>query len=166
MKKISVLALCLLNLLIIQSCSTRPKLGLVYIYLVTPAFSFEEVTVHVGSLAVHTSRGELIVLSTGTQTITVRPDQGWPFPLNSKNLEAGDYSGISLRMDSGTVIMSGVSYTLQVPDVSVAVAGGFSVVGGKNNYIDLVFDIDKSILPDGLGGYILRPVIQAVKEGS
>jgi hypothetical protein len=61
-------------------------------------------------------------------------------------------------------IMVRIGFLLVNPVVDVR--GQFWVEAGLNNYIDFIIDVDRSILPDGLGGFILKPIIQVKNEGS
>ena len=148
---------------LLTSCSTTPeRVGLVYWYIIQINCSVEGGAVHISRVSGIDPNGERSDLGVSSQTITLSP--GTTTLYSYDNLAGGNYSGIKLRMDSGKVIVNGVSYYFSPPDQEVDVSGSFVVEAGHNNYIDLTFDVGQSILPDGEGGYILKPVLRVSKE--
>ena len=176
MKKIFVLALSFISLFLLESCpDLRIMRAFVYFYLTSPPFSFEKITVHINSLSVRDSSGNRITGSVNrTMTLdpelipyttvgrTIYPDQDF----KDRVRKPGYYSGDQMVIDSGQVTVGGVTYSLQIPNPVVDVTGGFLVEAELNNYIDFIIDVDRSILADGLGGFILKPIIQVRKQGS
>lgn len=91
---------------------------------------------------------------------------GTQISLGSKELEAGTYSQIRLILgEQNTVTVDGETYTLQTPS---AQQSGLKLqidadVEENTEYSLLVdFDAARSIVEEGNGNYLLKPVIRAV----
>lgn len=160
MKKILALALCYLGLFPFWSCSTQPKMGFLFLKL-TPMYTaflpFEKVTVHIGNITGRNLRGDRVTLIELSRSLTL--ESTWM--KGGDGVEAGIYTDIKLTIDSGEVIVNGIPHSLQIPNPEVDIPTDFPVKGQYNHTLTVEILVDKSILADGQGGYILKPVIRA-----
>jgi hypothetical protein len=78
-------------------------------------------------------------------------------------LKAGTYTQIRLVVDSGRIVIDGVSNKMIVPSSEVKIPVMFIITDGNTTQITLDFEAEKSIHVVSAGGseqYILRPVIR------
>ena len=78
-------------------------------------------------------------------------------------LKAGTYTQIRLVVDSGRIVIDGVSNKMTVPSSEVKIPVMFIITDGNTTQITLDFEAEESIHVVSAGGseqYILRPVIR------
>lgn len=142
------------------TCSTpRPLTSFTYIYWIETASSFVQVlTLNVTSFSARNSDGE-----------EVRIPIVWPpagtIPFNLGQMEVGSYSDVKMTISGGTVTVGNVVYTLQIPDPVAQISGTFTIYAKHNNYVNVTFNVDASVIPDGQGGYLLRPSMTISRLG-
>ncbi len=83
-------------------------------------------------------------------------------------IPAGDISQIRLILgDDNTVVVDGETFPLQTPSAQqsgLKINVNETLLGGIFYEFILDFDVDKSIVQQGNGGYLLKPVIRATTE--
>lgn len=85
-------------------------------------------------------------------------------------IPAGKISQIRLVLgDSNTVVVNGETYPLQTPSAQqsgLKVQINDSLAAGNSYHLTLDFDVEKSIVAQGNGGYLLKPVIRGSMEAA
>ena len=84
--------------------------------------------------------------------------------LGQKTLDAGRYTQIRLKIDSGTITVNGTEYSLAVPSSVLKLNRGFVLLPNETLKLTLDFNVEKSIIRTGSDQYKLKPVI-AVLSG-
>lgn len=84
--------------------------------------------------------------------------------LGEKTLDAGTYTQIRLKIDSGTITVDGTDYSLTVPSGVLKLNRGFVLVPNETRMLTLDFNVEKSVVSTGSGKYLLKPVIAVVSE--
>jgi len=187
MKYISLLFTISLALLFgLTSCdstSNNAGTGTMSISMTDAPANYDAVTITVNSIRVN--QEEDAEDTDGKESDEEAEDEGWvtimndPMEINlleltngnqitlgSQELEAGNYSQIRLILgDNNTVTVDGETYALQTPS---AQQSGLKLnvdaeVEEESTYNLLIdFDAARSIVQQGNGGYLLKPVIRAV----
>ena len=77
------------------------------------------------------------------------------------SVESGTYEFFQVDLDeSGSyVVESGEEKPLQIPSTEIKVLGGFEVPEGEATTLLLDFDVDQSLVQEGNGEWLLKPVI-------
>ncbi|WP_432412160.1 DUF4382 domain-containing protein [Rasiella sp. SM2506] len=85
-------------------------------------------------------------------------------------IPAGDISQIRLILgENNTIVVDGDTFPLQTPSAQqsgLKINVNETLVGGVFYEFILDFDVDKSIVTQGNGGYLLKPVIRASTEAN
>ena len=84
--------------------------------------------------------------------------------LGQKTLDAGTYTQIHLKIDSGTITVDDIDYPLTVPSGVLKLNRGFVLVPNETRMLTLDFNVEKSVVSTGSGKYLLKPVIAVVSE--
>lgn len=164
-------AFALAGLALLAGCSDDnggPAGGTLRINLVDAPAAYDAVYVQVDSVQVHAagsdSTGGWITVSSQPGTydlLTLR--NGLSALLVDRQLPAGDYTQIRLRLGSGnSVVVAGESFPLTVPSglrTGIKLNHPFTIAAGALYEITLDFDAARSIHRTGGGMYMLRPVI-------
>jgi len=84
--------------------------------------------------------------------------------LGEKTLDAGTYTQIRLKIDSGTITVDGTDYSLTVPSGVLKLNRGFVLVPNETRMLTLDFNVEKSVVSTGSDKYMLKPVIAVLSE--
>ncbi len=84
--------------------------------------------------------------------------------LGQQTLDAGNYTQIRLKIDSGTVTVDGTVQDLTVPSGVIKLNRGFTLSPGMTLQLTLDFDVEKSLIRTGSGQYQLEPVIAVLSS--
>jgi len=82
--------------------------------------------------------------------------------LGQKTMDAGKYTQIRLKIDSGTVTVNGTEYSLAVPSGVLILNRGFVLEPGETLKLTLDFNVEKSVIRTGSDRYKLKPVIAVI----
>ncbi|NLH25448.1 MAG: DUF4382 domain-containing protein, partial [Methanomicrobiales archaeon] len=77
--------------------------------------------------------------------------------LGEKTLDAGTYTQIRLKIDSGTITVDGTDYSLTVPSGVLKLNRGFVLVPNETRMLTLDFNMEKSVVSTGSDKYMLKP---------
>jgi hypothetical protein len=109
-----------------------------------------------------TSIAGWIVVVNQTQTADLIELQNVSQVLGRKTLDAGNYTQIRLKIDSGTVTVDGQEHELGIPSEVLKLNRGFTLRSGDTLQLTLDFDVEKSLVQTGAGQYKLQPVIAVI----
>jgi hypothetical protein len=146
-----------------------------------PACGFDAVNVTVNKVRVNTS-GTASDTDAGWTDITLSPARkinllnltnGVLEALGQTSLPAGHYSQMRLVLDANTgagmansvVPTGGAETTLSTPSAvqsGIKLVNGFDVAAGQTTSVVLDFDACKSVVTQGKGRYLLKPVVKVV----
>ena len=84
--------------------------------------------------------------------------------LGEKTLDAGTYTQIRLKIDSGIITVDGTDYPLTVPSGVLKLNRGFVLVPNETRMLTLDFNVEKSVVSTGSDKYLLKPVIAIFSE--
>jgi len=141
--------------------------------------TFSEVSVHKASNVeqINTSIGEMnttesnetqeadwIVVVNEVQTVDLLQFTDVSKILGQETLDAGRYTQIRLKIDSGTVTIDGVTYNLTIPSAVLKLNRGFVLEQNTTLKLTLDFNVEKSLARTGNGKFILKPVIAVISE--
>jgi len=82
--------------------------------------------------------------------------------IGQKTMEAGKYTQIRLKIDSGTITVNGTEYNLAVPSGVLKLNRGFVLKPNETLKLTLDFNVEKSIIRTGSDQYKLKPVIAVI----
>ncbi len=173
MKRIFLLAVVLLGLVVLSSCSksTSPDKGSITVYLADAPASFDSVNIVVTQVSVHMTGDDSL---SGWQTISdttahydlLQLQNGAEVLFASHEVPTGQYTQIRLIIGSGSnVVVDGVTYPLTIPSgmqTGIKLNHTFTIVKGEIYQLVLDFDAERSIVLTGSGQYLLKPVIRVV----
>jgi hypothetical protein len=84
--------------------------------------------------------------------------------IGEKTLDAGTYTQIRMKIDSGTITVDGTDYPLTVPSGVLKLNRGFVLVPNETRMLTLDFNAEKSVVRTGSDKYLLKPVIAVLSE--
>ena len=141
---------------------------------------------HIGEVSVHQASANLTANETDEEITATESDDtstaGWTVVVNQpqrvdlmqltnvsqvlgqKTMDAGTYTQIRLKIDSGTITVDGNEYSLAVPSGVLKLNRGFVLTPNETLKLTLDFNAEKSIIRTGSDQYKLKPVI-AVLSG-
>ena len=128
-----------------------------------PVDDAEAIRVHIVEITAHKQGGGQETVSTAQATYDLLQLKDREQIIVDIELSEGEYTEIRLIVDSGEIVIAGVTYEMSVPSSEVKVPVHFAVAAGGATKIVLDFDAKNSIevvSPGHDGGYILRPIIQ------
>jgi len=82
--------------------------------------------------------------------------------IGQKTMEAGMYTQIRLKIDSGTITIDGTEHNLAVPSGVLKLNRGFVLKPNETQELTLDFNVEKSIIRTGSDQYKLKPVIAVI----
>jgi hypothetical protein len=82
--------------------------------------------------------------------------------IGQKDMEAGRYTQIRLKIDSGTITVDGTEHTLAVPSGVLRLNRGFVLQPDETLKLTLDFNVEKSVIRTGSDQYKLKPVIAVI----
>ncbi len=123
----------------------------------------EQVIVNYREIAVHRTGAGFETIWTGKKTMDLIQLRDREELLLEAALTAGFYTQIRFVIDSGQVVVGGLTFALEVPSSEVKIAANFEVPEGGAARLVLDFDAEKSVHVTAAGKnkkkYSLRPVI-------
>jgi PKD repeat protein len=109
-----------------------------------------------------------ITIVNNSQTFDLISLQNVTELLGEKNLTAGKYTQIRLKVESAiiTINNSGTieEHTLEIPSNKIKLIKGFQINENETTVLTLDFDVYKSIHQTGNDKYILKPTIKIIQE--
>ena len=84
--------------------------------------------------------------------------------IGQKTMDAGRYTQIRLKIDSGTITVDGTEYHLEVPSGVLKLNRGFVLAPNETLKLTLDFNVEKSVIRTGSDQYKLKPVIAVLSE--
>jgi hypothetical protein len=111
-----------------------------------------------------TSTAGWIVVVNQTQMVDLMQLTNVSQVLGQKMIDAGKYTQIRLKIDSGTITIDNTEHSLAVPSGVLKLNREFVLEPDKILKLTLDFNVEKSIISTGSGQYKLKPVI-AVLSG-
>ena len=87
--------------------------------------------------------------------------------LGSGDLAPGQYTQIRLKVTSTTITQDGETSEAKVPSDTLKIVRPFTIVAGQTTIATLDFDATRSVVTQGRGNFLLKPVIKLLvrKEG-
>ncbi|MCH7593792.1 MAG: DUF4382 domain-containing protein [Chloroflexi bacterium] len=82
--------------------------------------------------------------------------------LGESELAAGQYGQIRLEVGEVEVITPDGSFTARVPSGTLKLVGGFTIEAGEVTGATIDFDLDKSLVEQGNGGFLFKPVVKLI----
>ncbi len=82
--------------------------------------------------------------------------------LGESELAAGQYGQIRLEVGEVEVITPDGSFTARVPGGTLKLVGGFTIEAGEVTGATIDFDLDKSLVEQGNGGFLFKPVVKLI----
>jgi DNA-binding transcriptional ArsR family regulator len=79
--------------------------------------------------------------------------------LSGVNLTRGSYDELSLSVSNVTAIVNGTSKPVFLPSGKITVLGGFNISTNSTNWVNIDFDLGRSLHITGNGTIIMTPVI-------
>ena len=138
--------------------------GKLSIFITDAPLEADQILVNYREIAVHKTGAGFETIWTGTKTMDLIQLRDHEELLLDAPLTAGFYTQLRFVIDSGQIVVEGVTYPLDVPSSEVKIVGNFQVPDGGATKLVLDFDAEKSIHIIGAGKgnkkYILRPVIK------
>ena len=142
--------------------STQGTLGTLEIRVTdkpNPSITAIEITAE--SVEVHRAdTGEWSTVVAGPVTFDLLAVIGIEELLGSETLPAGEYTQVRLAITSTTIVDDGQEVEARVPSEVLKVVRPFIITAGLTTIATLDFDADQSVVQQGTGGYLLRPVIK------
>lgn len=113
----------------------------------------ESVEVHRGDT------GEWSTVVEGPITFDLIAVTGIEELLGSETLPAGEYTQVRLSITSATIVEDSEEVEARVPSDVLKVVRPFTITAGLTTIATLDFDAEQSVVKQGTGGYLLRPVV-------
>jgi hypothetical protein len=82
--------------------------------------------------------------------------------IGQKTMDAGKYTQIRLKIDSGTITVDGAEHNLLVPSGVLKLNRGFTLQPNQTLTLTLDFNVEKSVIRTGSDQYKLKPVIAVI----
>ncbi len=79
--------------------------------------------------------------------------------LGSGTLEPGEYTRIRLTITAATITVDGEQIEATVPGETLRIVRPFTIEAGETTIATLDFDAEKSVVAQGNGSYLLKPVV-------
>ena len=161
----------LLALAVLSGCSKNvsPSMGTMNIQMTDAPGDFQAVNLVVTQVAVQHADGNggWEVLSSQTRAVDLLQLRNGVFTtLGLSMVPAGHYNQMRLMLGAGSnVLIDNTLHPLRIPSglqTGLKLAGTFDVPARGNCDLALDFDVARSIVADGDGGFSLKPVIRCV----
>ncbi|NYT21906.1 MAG: DUF4382 domain-containing protein [Methanomicrobiales archaeon] len=109
-----------------------------------------------------TSLAGWTVVVNRTQTVDLLELTNVSRVLGQKTMDAGTYTQIRLKIDSGTITVDDTGYPLTVPSGVLKLNRGFVLEPDQTLTLTLDLNVDKSVIRTGSGQYMLKPVFAVI----
>lgn len=86
--------------------------------------------------------------------------------LSGVNLSVGSYDEIVLSVSNVTAIVNGTSKPVFLPSGKIMVMGRFNISGNSTNWVNIDFDLSRSLHITGNGTIVMTPVLVISRETS
>ena len=113
----------------------------------------EEVQIH------RAADGEWVTVVEGPVSFDLIAVAGIEEVLGSETLAPGEYTQIRLSIISVTITEDGQENEAEVPSETLRVVRPFTVFAGQTTIVTLDFDAERSVIEQGTGRFLLRPVV-------
>lgn len=123
----------------------------------------EQVNIYFTSVTANSTGGPpetmVLVLSENPQDLLLLRDA--VIPLATAAVEPGDYVSLRINLDAdqSNVVEGGKTLPLQIPSGEIKILGGFTVTDNGTTTVTLDFDAEASLVRQGNGNWLLKPVI-------
>ena len=123
----------------------------------------EQVNIYFTSVTANSAGGPpetmTLVLSENPQDLLLLRDA--VIPLATAVVEPGDYVSLRINLDAdqSSVVEGGKTLPLQIPSGEIKILGGFTVSDNATTTVTLDFDAEASLVRQGNGNWLLKPVI-------
>ncbi|MDA0988543.1 MAG: DUF4382 domain-containing protein [Chloroflexi bacterium] len=125
-----------------------------------PNPSISAINLTAENVEVHRSdTGEWSTVVEGPITFDLIAVTGIEELLGSETLPAGEYTQIRLSITSVIIVDNGEEVEAQLPSDVLKVVRPFTITAGLTTIATLDFDAEQSVVKQGNGGYLLRPVV-------
>ena len=126
--------------------------------LPNPAIAAIDITVE--DIQVHNSAdGQWVTVVEGPASFDLIAVTGVEAFLGSGGLTPGQYTQIRLTITSTTITQDGETTEAQLPSGTLRVVRPFTIQAGETTIATLDFDAERSVVTQGTGKFLLRPVI-------
>ena len=181
MKKLTLLFVIAITLLIgFTACNTGSNggTGTMEVTMTDAAANYDSVNITINRVEVNREQDNESSEDSVNDGWTTISDQqmkvnlldltnGTQISLGSEELEAGNYGQIRLVLgDDNTVTVDGETYDLQTPSAQqsgLKLNVNAQIEDGETYSLLIDFDAARSIVQQGNGGYLLKPVLRAVQ---
>lgn len=103
-----------------------------------------------------------ITVVEGPETFDLVALDGIEAVLGESELSAGQYGQIRLEVGEVEVVTPDGSFTARVPSGTLKLVGGFEIVAGEVTGVTIDFDLDRSLVEQGNGGFLFKPVVKLI----
>jgi hypothetical protein len=103
-----------------------------------------------------------ITVVEGPKTFDLVALDGVEAVLGESELANGKYGQIRLEVDEVEVVTPDDTFTATVPSGSLKLVGGFEIEPGVITGATIDFDLDKSLVEQGNGGFLFKPVVKLI----
>lgn len=126
-----------------------------------PTEGVTAVNVHVVGLKVKPASGPVHDMAFAGTTINLLALQNDSQTLTVEQVPADNYQFIQVELDQAqsNVVVNGNVLPLQIPSQEIKVLGGFEVFENGETTVLLDFDAERSLVQQGNGQWLLKPVI-------
>ncbi len=139
---------------------------LAFVLADAPTTDVTEVNISVDRVEAHID-GDWVTITAPQESYNLLDLTQQAAPLGSAGVPAGSYTQVRLFISDATVVDGDGTHDVMMPSVEetgIKLNVDYTVEPGKITTILLDFNVDKSLIQEGRGTYLLQPVIAAVVE--
>lgn len=103
-----------------------------------------------------------ITVVEGPKTFDLVALDGVEAVLGESELAAGKYGQIRLEVGQVELVTPDGSFTARVPGSTLKLVGGFEIEAGAVTGVTIDFDLDRSLVEQGNGGFLFKPVVKLI----
>ena len=103
-----------------------------------------------------------ITVVEGPETFDLVALDGVEAILGESELAAGKYGQIRLEVGEVEIVTPEGTLTARVPSGTLKLVGGFVIEAGAVTGVTIDFDLDKSLVRQGNGGFLFKPVVKLI----
>jgi hypothetical protein len=170
MKKLGIVFGALFIIASIMSCKKDRENATYRVYLTDQPGEYQHVYVDIQEIRIHTNNGGWMSPTNFNPGIydLLEFNNGMDTLLCSFELPAGKVTQIRLVLGSNnSVVINGISHPLTTPSGQTSglkLNVHHEIVAGNSYQVWLDFDASKSVVANGNGGYLLKPVIRVFTD--
>lgn len=128
-----------------------------------PTDELAEVNVYIAGLTVKPMDGPVERITNDVGPVDLLTLQGSRELLATADVEPGEYEFIRVELnEAGSSVVDAATneqLPLKIPSTEIKVLGGFNVAPNRSTTVLLDFDADESLIQQGNGRWLLKPVI-------